>query len=94
MRRKQGTLIPIENSIIEVASKLQRQGINKFYGFQIAKDIKGRDAHLLTSNGTLYRALGRLEKLGILQSRWEKLLTESHRPRRRLYHLVGDKNES
>ena len=93
MRRKQNTLIPIENSIIEVASKLQRQGINEFYGFQIAKDIKGENTHHLTSNGTLYRALRRLERFGIIKSRWEKLLAESHRPPRRLYRLINKRED-
>ena len=43
------------------------------------------------AQGTLYRALARLEQQGILQSTWEDpaVAAEEHRPRRRLYSLTG-----
>ena len=93
MRRKAGTLIPIEHSILEAAIRLQKQGFSEFHGFQIAKEIKDqREARFLTGYGTLYRALGRLQKRGFLESRWEELLpTDENRPRRRYYRLVGEK---
>jgi PadR family transcriptional regulator, regulatory protein PadR len=92
MRRKKGDLIPIERSIIEAASQLRNEGIEEFHGFDIAKKIKDREgARLLTGYGTLYRALGRLQEMGILQSRWEEPLpTDENRPRRRYYRLVGE----
>jgi hypothetical protein len=92
MRRKTGDLIPIERSIIEAAIQLREEGFVEFFGFQIAKKIKDqKGARLLTGYGTLYRALGRLEKMDILQSHWEELLpSDENRPRRRYYRLIGE----
>lgn len=93
MRRKEGTLIPIERSIIEAAVRLHKRGTLEFHGFQIAKEIKDqKGARQLTGYGTLYKALGRLQKQGILKNRWEETLpTDENRPRRRYYRLVGEK---
>jgi DNA-binding PadR family transcriptional regulator len=90
MRRKQGVLLPIEHSILETAALLRSQGVEEFHGFQIAKELEDREgARHLTGLGTLYRALGRLQQQGLLQSRWEELLpTGQHRPRRRYYRFV------
>ncbi len=92
MRRKPGTLLPIERSIIEAAAQLRQEGAEEFHGFDIAKKIKDQEgARLLTGYGTLYRALARLQQCGILQSRWEEQLpTEENRPRRRYYKLIGE----
>jgi PadR family transcriptional regulator PadR len=92
MRRKAGDLIPIERSIIQAAYQLLKEGVEEFHGFDIARKIKDQEgARLLTGYGTLYRALGRLQKRGILQSRWEEMLPENeNRPRRRYYRLVGE----
>lgn len=92
MRRKQGTLIPLEQSIIEAAVDLNRKGTSEFYGFQIAKKIRDREgARNLTSFGTLYHALERLHKQGFLIRQWEDptIAAEQNRPRRRLYQLTG-----
>lgn len=91
MRRKQGALIPIEQSILIAAMLLRARGDEEFHGFRIAREIKARaDARLLTAHGTLYRALGRLEKQGYLNSRWEDpaLAAEESRPRRKLYKIT------
>ena len=64
-----------------------------FYGYQIAKQLADvSDRRLLTAYGTLYRALGRLEKMGLLQSRWEdpQRAADENRPGRRLYALTGE----
>ena len=93
MRRKAGTLIPIEQSILAAAAQLRGRGGEEFHGFRIAKEIKGqKDARLLTGHGTLYRALGRLEKQGYLSSRWEDPLiaADEGRPRRKLYKLTAE----
>jgi len=92
MRRKSGDLIPIERSIIQAACQLLQEGVEEFHGFDIAKKIKDeKGARLLTGYGTLYRALGRLQQRGILQSRWEEPLpTDENRPRRRYYRLIGE----
>jgi len=46
---------------------------------------------LLTAYGTLYRALGRLEVMGLLQSQWEDPLipARENRPGRRIYVLTA-----
>jgi len=90
MRRKQGALVPFEQSIIRAAIQLRSQGVGEFHGFQIAKEIGDtRGTRFLTGYGTLYRALGRLEQMGLLKSRWEETLpAEQHRPRRRYYRLT------
>lgn len=92
MRRKPGSLVPIEESILAAAVILSVGGSNEFHGFKIAKEIKGqKDARLLTGHGTLYRALGRLEKRGYLYARWEDplLAARENRPRRKLYELTA-----
>src|SRR2546425_11071718 len=72
MRRKDGSLFPLEVSILEAALSLRRQGSAEVYGFLLAKTIRDRDqARRLTAYGTLYKALERLERLGYLESRWE-----------------------
>jgi PadR family transcriptional regulator PadR len=49
------------------------------------------DRRLLTAYGTLYRALGRLEAMGMLQSRREdpQIAAQENRPGRRLYMLTA-----
>ena len=92
MRRKPGTLLPIELSILETGIELRVRGLPFFYGFLIAKEIKERqEAKLLTAHGTLYKALDRMERAGLLDSRWEDPLVaaEQGRPRRRLYRVTA-----
>lgn len=92
MRRKVGSLLPIERSILEAAIYLQRRHIYEFHGFGMAKEIKEqKEARLLIGHGTLYRALGRLEKQGFLLSRWEDpvVAAEHNRPRRKFYELTA-----
>ena len=61
MRRKAGSLIPIEILILEAGAAIKTRNDLWFYGFMIAKEIKEREgARLLTAHGTLYKALGRL----------------------------------
>ena len=91
MRRKPGTLVPLEIAICESAAALRRRGIDEFHGYQIAKtigDAAGR--RLLTAYGTLYRALARLEQMGLVTSRWEDpaIPARENRPGRRLYTLT------
>ncbi|WP_460776528.1 PadR family transcriptional regulator [Microbacterium sp. GXF7504] len=92
MRRKPGTLLPIEVAIIDAALQLQRRGEERFHGFGIARVIaEGGDSDGLTSHGTLYKALGRLEAAGLLSSTWEDAAEAAAegRPRRRLYAIDG-----
>jgi PadR family transcriptional regulator, regulatory protein PadR len=90
MRRKPGTLLPLETEILEVAQSLRRSGHATFHGFGLAQTMRDENgSRSLTSHGTLYKALGRLEELGLLTSRWEDRAVEG-RPRRRLYALTGE----
>lgn len=92
MRRKPGSLVPLEVSICEAAARLARRGSREFHGYQLAKAIaEADDAKLLTAYGTLYRALARLESMGLLRSRWEDPLIPARegRPGRRLYTLTA-----
>ncbi len=91
MRRKPGTLLPLETEILEVAQSLFRAGHATFHGFGLAQTMRDHNgSRSLTSHGTLYKALGRLEELGLLTSRWEDAAAVEGRPRRRLYALTGE----
>jgi PadR family transcriptional regulator PadR len=93
MRRKPGQLVPLELSICESALALLRRGTTEFHGFELAKRLReASDARLLTAYGTLYRALMRLEEMGLLKSRWEDpdIPARENRPGRRLYSLTGE----
>ena len=92
MRRKPGTLIPIEEHILAAGLSLRQRGTPHFHGFLIAKEImEGVDARRLTAHGVLYKALDRLERAGLLERWWEDLeiAAREQRPRRRLYRVTG-----
>jgi len=93
MRRKPGTLLPLEVDILDAGLALRRAGTPTFHGFQIAKTIVGRaEARTaLVAHGTLYKALGRMEAAGLLTSAWEapEAAAAAGRPRRRLYEVTG-----
>jgi DNA-binding PadR family transcriptional regulator len=90
MRRRAGTLLPLEVEILDAALRLRRTGDEHFHGFALAKVLAG-DGSTLTAHGTLYKALGRLEKAGLLESEWEDAAAAEAegRPRRRLYGVTG-----
>jgi len=88
MRRKPGQLLPLE---LEVCRMARDVGEN-FHGYQMAKLLQdGSGARLLIAHGTLYRALARLEGMGLLKSRWEdpRIAARENRPGRRLYSLTA-----
>jgi PadR family transcriptional regulator, regulatory protein PadR len=92
MRRKPGSLVPLEIAICTAAASLRRRGINEFHGYELAKQLADvSDRRLLTAYGTLYRALGRLEAMGLLESRREDpaIAAKENRPGRRLYALTA-----
>lgn len=87
MRRKPGAILPIEESILRTAAVG-----NEFHGFELAKSLQEVDeARRLTAHGTLYKALSRMEKAGLLASRWEdpQIAADEGRPLRRLYSITG-----
>jgi PadR family transcriptional regulator PadR len=92
VRRKPGPLVPLETAICVSAADLRRNGATEFHGYEIAKRLgseKGR--RLLTAYGTLYRALARLQAMGLLHSHWEdpQIPARENRPGRRLYVLTA-----
>ena len=92
MRRKPGALVPLEQAICETAADLLARGISQFHGYELAKRMGDRnESKLLTAYGTLYRALGRLEQMGLLTSEWEDphIPARENRPGRRLYQLTA-----
>ena len=92
MRRKTGALVPLELAICTTALELKQAGTGEFHGYLIAREIKdAADTKLLTAYGTLYRALSRLEQMGLLTSRWEdaQAAADENRPRRRLYTITA-----
>src|SRR5919112_3086536 len=89
-RRKPGTLLPFEAEILMTALARLRDGEADFHGFGLAQDMREQSgSRALTSHGTLYKALSRLEEFGLLTSRWEDAEAAVGRPRRRLYELTG-----
>lgn len=92
MRRKAGTLLPLEITILATAIDLRRCGEEEFHGFAVARRIaEHAEARTLTAHGTLYKALERMQRAGLLESRWEdpNVAAAEGRPRRRLYHVTG-----
>jgi len=91
MRRKPGALLPIEQGILSALAALHKRGVSESHGYEIAQYLRDlSDAKNLTAYGTLYRALGRLADMGLLESRWEapQAAMEESRPVRRLYSLT------
>ena len=88
MKRKPGVLLPLEVDICAAARRLRRE----FHGFELARSLAedgDTKRKQLTAYGTLYRALGRLEDMGLLTSRWEEPQdADPGRPLRRLYRLT------
>ncbi len=92
MRRKPGALIPLEMAICTCAAQLQREGESEFHGYELAKRLADdQQRKNLTAYGTLYRALGRLEEMGMVKSQREdpKIAARENRPGRRLYRLTA-----
>ncbi len=91
-RRKAGQLIAIEVDILLEALHLSTAGVAEFHGFALAKQLRdGDQSQGLTAHGTLYKALGRLETAGLLESTLEDpdIAENEGRPRRRLYRLTS-----
>ncbi|MGI9645591.1 MAG: PadR family transcriptional regulator [Ilumatobacteraceae bacterium] len=88
-RRRPGTLLPLEVSILVVCRDAGSSGV---HGFAIAQAIAdAEESRRLTATGTLYRALQRLDDGGLLQNWWEDPAeaAEAGRPLRRLYRITG-----
>ena len=86
-------LLPLEEMILELGLRRLRDKEPEFYGFAVATELDGAEGRGLTAHGTLYKVLERLERDGLLVSRWEEPEEfDEPRPRRRLYR-VSDQAE-
>jgi DNA-binding PadR family transcriptional regulator len=87
--RKPGTLLPLEQSVLEIAV---RAGADGTYGFALAQELAAvANDRRLVAHGTMYKALDRLSKNGLLLATWEdpELAQQAGRPRRRMYRITG-----
>ena len=92
MRRREGALVPLEAAVLAAGLDLRSAGQPEFHGFLLAKAIRDGDhARGLTAHGTLYKALDRMERMGLLESRWEvpDVAAAAGRPRRRFYRVTS-----
>jgi PadR family transcriptional regulator PadR len=92
MRRKPGALVPLETAICRSALVMTGRGRTEFHGYDLASQLADETSRrFLTAYGTLYRALARLEQMGLLQSRREDpaIAARENRPIRRLYTLTA-----
>ena len=97
MRRKPGSLLPLEQAVCVSAAALRRRGHTEFHGYELARQLADdAERRLLTAYGTLYRALARLEGMGLLESRREdpEIAARENRPGRRLYTLTAAGEEA
>ncbi len=92
VRRKPGRLLPLEYRVLAAAADVHRIDEGRFHGYVMAQRLQGAgDGRRLTSHGTLYKALSRLHRAGLLDADWEDsdLAAADDRPRRRLYEITG-----
>jgi PadR family transcriptional regulator, regulatory protein PadR len=90
VRRKAGSLVPLEVAILDALIELRRHGTAEAHGFLIASSLREiGDDRRLTAYGTLYKALDRLAESGAIDRRWEdpEIAAVDGRPRRR-YHQI------
>lgn len=80
-------MLPLEVEILHVALSMLDAGDATFHGFALARSMGEERGGRLIGHGTVYKALGRLEEMGLVSSRWEQDPPHD-RPRRRLYELT------
>ncbi|MEN3281433.1 MAG: hypothetical protein V7607_2573 [Solirubrobacteraceae bacterium] len=74
---------PTENVVAIFNTMLERPR-KSWYGLELAK-------HAEIGSATIYAALTRLERAGLLHATWESVdPSDAGRPRRRLYRLTGE----
>lgn len=88
-RRKKGELIGLEIEIMQTAMSMSSAQGATFHGFGLARVMGEGGSGRLVAHGTLYKALSRLEDMGLLTSAWEQD-PPADRPRRRLYEITAE----
>ncbi|WP_284252074.1 PadR family transcriptional regulator [Pseudolysinimonas kribbensis] len=89
-RRRPGALIPLEFRILECGLEMQTP-THGFHGFLLARALQDvSDSASLIGHGTLYKALARMAKAGLLESAWEDPASAEAegRPRRKNYRVT------
>lgn len=93
MRGRKAGLLPLEVALLECALAFREQGTETFHGFAASNHLReATGSDLFVTHGALYKALGRLEGWGFLQSTWEdpEFALLQGRPRRRLYRITAE----
>lgn len=75
--------------MLEVAARRGGEGV---YGFLLAQDLaEGPRSDRLIAHGTLYKALDRMRRAGLLTAVWEDpdAAASAGRPRRRVYTITA-----
>ncbi len=86
-RRAAGTLLPLE---LDLLTATLAADPSLCYGSALAAAVGGVRGDRLLGHGTLYKALDRLERFGLLESEWEDGDASAlGRPLRRLYRCTG-----
>jgi hypothetical protein len=85
IRRQAGHLSPMETQLLVVSRHRERSPDPEFHGYWAAGDLPGRPAR-----GPVYKALVRLQRLGLVSTRWEEpdVALAARRPRRLLYRIT------
>lgn len=80
-------MLPLELQLLRALQDLPEQDS---YGASLARFLRGSEGGSLLGHGTLYKALDRMERAGLITSQWEVGdSTELQRPLRRLYRCTG-----
>ena len=89
VKRRPGTLFPLELDILDVGTVLQASE-GSFYGFALAKRLAGPEGKL-AAHGTLYKALSRMSEAGLIEEDWEdhEIAAAEGRPRRLMYRITA-----
>jgi PadR family transcriptional regulator, regulatory protein PadR len=81
--------LPLERRILEVGLGSGESGM---YGFLLAQELaEAAGETRLVAHGTLYKALDRLRRAGLLEAEWEDAeeAAAAGRPRRRMYRITA-----
>ena len=89
-RRKPGTLLSLENDILEMALSMRRSGHAVFHGFALAQALQDETGSRLTDRPrNALQGPRPAQEFGLLTSDWEDAAAVEGRPRRRLYQLTA-----
>ena len=91
MRGRRPGLLPLEQALLQIATRFESEGSPEFHGFRAAQTLTELGFQpRLAATGTIYTTLDRLRRGGLLDSRWEDVaISEAERrPRRKLHRIT------